>query len=210
MPWQGRAGQPILTSGSDATSFEMPPTKSTGGLEPPCQEFDVIRAMRALALASCLAGCTETPPPARTLPHGIVAEGSIVYTTTPLTVHQARECLRYPFPDTAAKIQYASYREGVAVNDVLRFEAPVADCLAAAQEIIDRHVRERPDLVNCATHGSTATLPTTSGPPGLPLSAPWFTPHQIQNGQAFGWHGSHCPTIYVDTDRGVLYYELSD
>jgi hypothetical protein len=39
---------------------------------------------------------------------------------------------------------------------------------------------------------------------------PWFTPDAIQSGVEGGKRRSHQPRVWVDTDRGVFYYEYMD
>lgn len=140
-----------------------------------------------------------------TLPNGIRYSETTMETTVPLTVAEARKHWKVPFPDSATNIQIASYHEWIAVRVLVRFEAPVDDCLAGAQAIIDHYNAENREL-------RMGKLTLMKSPPGElgtePFTAPWFTPQNISEGQEL--LPNNAPGIWVDTKRGILYYYQSD
>lgn len=50
--------------------------------------------------------------------------------------------------------------------------------------------------------------PRVSISPVLP--APWFAPGDIRKGLVAGATRSHTPGIWIDTERGVFYYQYTD
>jgi hypothetical protein len=42
------------------------------------------------------------------------------------------------------------------------------------------------------------------------VSAPWFDPQVIQKGFLAGKASSHTPAIWIDSERGVFYYQYHD
>ena len=43
-----------------------------------------------------------------------------------------------------------------------------------------------------------------------PLSVPWFDPRSIKKGLVGGEGGSHQPLIWIDTEKGIFYYQYHD
>jgi hypothetical protein len=39
---------------------------------------------------------------------------------------------------------------------------------------------------------------------------PWFDPENIQEGVEAGGRGSHVPKIWIDTARGIFYFQYAD
>lgn len=141
----------------------------------------------------------------------------IIQSVQPETVEQARQKVPVSMmrlPDFATSVQYAFYAEWIAVLDLVRFEAPVQDCRAVAEEIVARHNTENPDhripgLRPIDATGRNPQQPTF--PIGTePLSAPWFNPETIRTGLVAGQIGRHTPVVWIDTERCVLYYYYSD
>jgi hypothetical protein len=135
-------------------------------------------------------------------------------TSKPLTVEEARQKLTFLLPDSAKNVQFASYREWVAALDFIRFEAPVEDCCAIAQKIIAQHNTENPDrrvqglrpLDRTDRNKDQPMLQSTTSP----LSVPWFDPQSIRKGFVAGETHSHTPSIWIDAERGVFYYQYTD
>jgi hypothetical protein len=141
----------------------------------------------------------------------------IIQSVQPESVEQARQNISASImrlPDSAKNVQYAFYAEWIAVLQLVRFEAPVQDCRAVAEEIVAKHNAEHadrpiPGLRRIDPTGRDSHLPTFPISTE-PLSAPWFNPETIQSGLVAGQFGSHTPLVWIDTKRGVLYYYYSD
>jgi len=37
-----------------------------------------------------------------------------------------------------------------------------------------------------------------------------FHPNQVKNGMFIGGHGSYMPQMWIDTDRKIFYYKITD
>lgn len=128
-------------------------------------------------------------------------------TVSPISVAEARQQLQFPFPDTASNVQFSSYREFLAAEDFVRFQAPVDDCIATAEEIVGAHNRSRPSDQVAGVRVLTADHPSEFQSEGTPA---WFTPHTIEEGFIAGEEGSHMPLIWIDTARGYFFYQYGD
>lgn len=138
---------------------------------------------------------------------------TILQSEHPESVEQARRRLGMQLPDSAQNVQYASYREWQAVLELVRFEATVHDCRATAEAIIaEYNAQHRDQIKGLRPLDPTGRDPTQPCPPSstAPLSAPWFDPRTIRDGLVAGEEGSHKPRIWIDTERGELYYMYTD
>lgn len=127
----------------------------------------------------------------------------------PVSLEDARQQLSIPLPDGAANILYGQYAELSAHEFVLRFEAPVEVCKSHAEVLINRHNRDNPgSRVSGELREITEPPPTILAQP--PLNITWFDIDNIRNGVVTGEVGSHQPRIWIDTERGVFYYIVTD
>jgi hypothetical protein len=149
-------------------------------------------------------------------------------TIAPITVAVAQQYINdFPpagdLPESASNVEFAFYGEWVALTELIRFEAPVEDCIATAQRWIEAYnkdnpnrtvqgIRSLPDVVGVTKLGDGPEIPVYGWPDiGTgPLQATWFKPQEIRQGVVAGNIGSHQPTIWVDTDNGVFYYRYTD
>jgi hypothetical protein len=143
--------------------------------------------------------------------------------TTPLTVEQARQqnC-PIPLPDSAHNVQWGFAAGGLQALEILvRFEAPVDVCRAHVKTVFDawtKHWFER------GAQGQR--MNPWPPPPWMPLSsltskpapedhdmagrATWFDVDDIAKGSTAGVVGGSGPQIWIDEDRGIFYYKLTD
>ncbi len=153
------------------------------------------------------------------MPRGpfLITKPDIIQSVQPETVQQARQKISASImrlPESANNVQYAFYHEWIAALELVRFDASVQDCRAVAEEIVAKHNAENPDrripgLRPIDPTGHDPQQPTF--PIGTePLSAPWFNPEMIRTGLVAGEIGSHTPVVWIDTERGVLFYYYSD
>jgi hypothetical protein len=130
-------------------------------------------------------------------------------TSQPVSLDQAEGC-PIPLPPTARNIQFYKWWQFNFFREFVRFEAPVADCIKhiasvrvawgnefdyLRNDFEPVHNLEKPPMPSCLAHERGVT---------------WFDPQNIRKGLTAGGGGSGIPTIWVDTERGVFYYELSD
>jgi hypothetical protein len=135
----------------------------------------------------------------------------IVQSHRPETVQEARKHIDFEFPDSAKNIQYAYFSAFHAFDEVLRFEAPPADCRAIAERIIAKYNLDNPGSAVGALHKLDPTLqdPSEHGRPVVSpeLSAPWFDPNTIRSGLVGGVNEGDGPKIWIDTERGIFYFQ---
>jgi hypothetical protein len=137
----------------------------------------------------------------------------------PVGVEEARAGCKaeIDFPDTARRIQYACYSDRQTRLDYVKFEAPLQDCLDAANRNLQRNgafttrpVASGPSmqrLVGGAARSPMAQLaPPPNGVQNAYVNAPWFDPAIIRDGFEGGDYGPHHKTIWIDADRGVFHY----
>jgi hypothetical protein len=125
----------------------------------------------------------------------------------PVPVEQVQQYIALPFPKSAHDVRYAHYRDWQAVLELVRFKAPLEDCIAFANEVIHSH----------KSKGLRDIDPTRMDNPQLllpndvrPLSAPWFSPQVIRKGFVAGESESHTPRIWIDAERAEVYYMYTD
>ena len=133
----------------------------------------------------------------------------VTETSGPVSLDQAEDC-PIPLPKEAKNIRfYARFQFNFFVEFV-RFEAPADVCLEHIKPTLNawgetfdylrdeaepvRELNELPQLLR---------LPEEYG-------VTWFDPHTIRKGVTAGGGGSGIPMIWVDTERGVFYYMLTD
>jgi hypothetical protein len=135
---------------------------------------------------------------------------SIVESQGRLTLAEAKNQLDVVFPDSAHDIQFACYRQWIAIEDFIRFEAPIDDCISFAEQTIARHNSAHPDrpipgLSPITDVGNSGEISRSTE-----LSTEWFDLAAIRNGFASGGVGSHMPQLWIDSDRGVVYFKYTD
>lgn len=118
----------------------------------------------------------------------------------------------FPFPEAAKNIQFATYSFGFAYEWLVKFEAPVSVCEQHVAEVLKQHeirwkstgmpkqealLTEEIDHVEYTEFG---TLKPT----------PWFDPGSIKKCLHVGRPGCSTPEIWIDREKGVFYYRLTD
>ncbi len=136
-------------------------------------------------------------------------KATILIVKDPVSLDEARSQVSFPLPDEAVNIMFAEYQEWMAYEFLLKFEAPVDACKAHARLLLKQDNRDNPDSpVSVELRPLTASPQAV--PPSPPLNATWFDVENIEQGLTGGEGGSHRPTIWIDTERGLVYYLLTD
>jgi len=127
----------------------------------------------------------------------------------PLTYAQAakEKDIDFPLPASSHHIYYAMYADWQAYTRIVRFQAPVDDCIKHMATAVawDDKIYSRTSSYPRLTISSVAPVGT-----GYLDPVPWFTPHSIVNGLYTGAKESHTPEIWVDLDRGIFYFMEMD
>lgn len=127
----------------------------------------------------------------------------------PLSYDQALKAkdIDFPLPSSCSNVCYAMYADWQAYTRMVRFEAPVTDCVAHIDVALkwDDRMYHR---TNSYTRTRVQRVPAVSA--GWLKSAKWFDPDKITDGIYVGPSGSHVPEIWVDLTKGVFYFIESD
>ena len=131
------------------------------------------------------------------------------YTSGPVTLAEAKDC-PIPLPDSARNIQFYTWRQLNLFVEYVRFEAPPQDCLGHVQAVLEDWRNKFDD----STYPNPAPLKDIEETPretcAKQYDITWFDVRNIRTGKAAGGGGSGIPMIWVDTERGVFYYRLTD
>lgn len=140
---------------------------------------------------------------------------SLWHTDGPISAEEAnkRFSMHLPFPTGAKNVQVAGYSQFVAFEEVARFEASPEVCSEYALALLRAH------------NAKWATDPRMNVPVELrPLDKPpervktdplvpaqWFDVEKIRRGFVAGGRSpSHTPCIWIDAERGIFYYHITD
>ena len=118
------------------------------------------------------------------------------------TVDHASKGCRVPLPPEATNIRVAGWSAGVAHEDYLRFEAPVDVCLKHAAILV-------PGFKLVAVPADRLAADARPPQSGIFRDLNWFDLGAAQNVVGAGG-GSQCPQVWVDRNRGVLYFRIAD
>lgn len=127
----------------------------------------------------------------------------------PLTFAEAvkNPDIDFPFPASSSEIYYGMYADWQAYTRIVRFKAPVADCVSHIDAVIawDEHMSHSkfsyPRIkVSRIDHQGAGCLEP----------AEWFTPETIKDGLYEGKDSSHTPQVWVDLDKGIFYFKETD
>ena len=127
----------------------------------------------------------------------------------PITYAQAiaKHDINFPFPASRHDIYYGIYGDWQAFTLLVRFEAPVQDCLKHIDTMIawDDKMGNR-----TSSYPRVAVTHVDRVDAGNLKPAPWFAPDTITNGIYAGTNWSHTPQIWVDLEKGVFYFKETD
>jgi len=127
----------------------------------------------------------------------------------PLTYAQAlkESDIDFPLPASSSNIYYGMYADWQAYTSIVRFKAPVEDCISHIDKVI---------AWNDSTYRRKSSFPRTKVTQvdrqgaGWLDPATWFTPETITNGLYVGDSASHMPQIWIDLDKGIFYFKEND
>ena len=136
----------------------------------------------------------------------------ILITPSPVSLKLARKKCPIPLPESAFNIQYGVWSYWQSSSSFVRFEAPVSDCMEHVETIFNRYVSIF-NLTGVSIIKITNFQKYTHNPAIMVnFDVSWFDIASISNGIKFELEfdqpGRSSPTIYVDQNRGVFYYEL--
>lgn len=127
----------------------------------------------------------------------------------PLTYSQAlkESAIDFPLPASSSEIYYGMYADWQAYTRIVRFQAPVEECISQIDKVI---------AWNDKMYQRTSSYPRTKVSrvqrqgAGWLDPADWFCPETITNGLYVGENSSHKPQIWIDLDKGIFYFQEND
>jgi hypothetical protein len=139
------------------------------------------------------------------------AENFIAKTDSPLTLEQARKDLRFPLPDGASDIYYARYAQWKSYDFIVKYKAPVEICKSHAILLVEQFNKKEANVDrHIPLEFKNITEPPQMMHIGQPLNVNWFDVHHIKNGLMIAGNNSMRPSIWIDIDRNLFYYRLTD
>jgi hypothetical protein len=179
------------------------------GAEPRFWKRPLLVLVAALCAVALIAGGVGTCVYIRCNTFADIKEEKILRRN--LSWADAQKELRFPLPAGAKNISFAMWGLWQGYEFYLRFEAPPEMCIEHIPVVLAKWRKENPSL----SPGYEATVPVQITAPPSPcksneLDISWFDIGNIKKGLADGEGGSHRPRIWVDTDRGVFYYCITD
>jgi hypothetical protein len=133
--------------------------------------------------------------------------------TSPLTVEEARrQGCPIPLPDSARHVQFVDAAGGlVALEILVRFEAPVDVCQNQVQTVFEAWARQNQRSVH---RMPLIPLHETPKPEDHDMvgRARWFDVDKIERGlkAGDGTDSSYETQFWIDEDRGVFYCKMTD
>ena len=148
------------------------------------------------------------------IPFGLLVSRNshpVIHSDHPLSLAEVKG-MKFPFPATATNIQFAEYQEFIAYEFVVRFEAPKQDCLATVAKVVEAFHSSgmSSDALADLSQVQPITLDRRHIEKVANLPVPWFDPEKITVGVEAGKWESHTPRIWIDTARGVFYFQYTD
>jgi hypothetical protein len=139
-----------------------------------------------LILASIVVGCNETRKP-----------------MTYADVMKKKE-ISFPFPASSSNIFYDFKADWQLLSMNVRFDAPVTDCVRHIDAVFAWNdvIEKRTSSYSCVHFTNAALLDTSWGDSAAI--------NKISNGIHAGKNSSHSPEIWVDLDKGIFYFHISD
>lgn len=127
-------------------------------------------------------------------------------------LEQAQKECPIPLPANAKNISYGHWSCGIGFEDYLRFEAPPETCLAHIAVVLEacspkEHIASQPSLPK---PNKIASPPQPVRSSSREFDVGWFDIQNIRNGVTAGRGFSSDPQVWVDTNRGVFYYRITD
>lgn len=135
---------------------------------------------------------------------------TIEQTTKPLALEEARSKCPISLPDEAKNIQYAYYSDVTVHQSFVRFEIPYEIGVAHVEAVFREHARRMKWPFESPAEGAITKPPQLSLTPAPELRIGWFDIESIRHGKTYGELNSWQPQVWIDTDRNLFFFCLTD
>ena len=141
---------------------------------------------------------------------GQTSKPTIEQTTKPLGLGEARRKCPIALPKEAKNIQYARYSDWAVHQSFVRFEIPYEIGVSHVQAVFREHARRMKWPLKSAAERPITKPPQLSLTPAPELRIGWFDIGKIRHGKTYGELNSWQPQVWIDTDRNLFFFCLTD
>lgn len=135
---------------------------------------------------------------------------TIEQTTKPLALEEARSKCPISLPREAKNIQYAYYSDATVHQSFVRFEVPYEIGLSHVDEVFREHARRMKWTFKSPAEVALTEAPSLSVTPMPQLHVGWFDVEKVHRGKTYGELNSWQPQVWIDVDRNVFFFCLTD
>jgi hypothetical protein len=139
-----------------------------------------------------------------------VSKPTIEQTTKPLALEEARQRCPIALPEGATNIQFAYYSDATVHQSFVRFEVAFETGVSHVDRVFREHAeRMKWSFKSPAEHAITEA-PSLSVTPMSQLHVDWFDLEKVHHGKTYGELNSWQPQVWIDADRNVFFFCLTD
>ena len=135
---------------------------------------------------------------------------TIEQTTRPLALEEARPKCPISLPREAKNIQYAYFSDATVHQSFVRFEVPYEIGLSHVDEVFREHARRMNWAFKRPAALAITEPPRLSLTPFPELRIGWFDIEKVRHGKTYGELNSWQPQVWIDTDRNLFFFCLTD
>lgn len=137
------------------------------------------------------------------------AKPEVLQTERAVQLKDAQKC-PISLPSTAKDIYYASYSQFSVSQIFVRFEVPYEDAVLHAQRLFREYAARDGRVTEVSDPRPIIEPPELRIEPLPELHVGWFDIEHIHNGVTFGDINVGGPRIWIDKDRNLFFYCLTD
>jgi hypothetical protein len=135
---------------------------------------------------------------------------TIEQTTRPLALKEARQKCPIALPEGAMNIQFAYYSDATVHQSLVRFEVAFEIGVFHVDEVFREHARRMGWSFKSPAGRAITEAPSLSLTPMPQLHVGWFDVEKIHHGKTYGELNSWQPQVWIDEDRNVFFFCLTD
>jgi hypothetical protein len=133
----------------------------------------------------------------------------IFETRAPVTIQGAQKC-PIPLPPNARNVYFAYYSDAPVYQSFVRFELPYEEGIAQVEKVFRAHAAAMRWPFRMPVRKAISETPQLDFKPVKALHVSWFDIGRIRNGVTFGELNSWQPQVWIDKDRNLFYFCVTD
>jgi len=139
-----------------------------------------------------------------------VLRPNVEQTSRPLSFQEARSKCPIPLPAGARNVQFAFIQDWIYYQCFVRFEVNYDEGVAHAENVFRDHAEQMKWKFTEPRREPITSPPSPGISPDRALRVEWFDVAKIRSGISFGELNSWQPQVWVDKDRNLFFYCLTD